>query len=148
MMSLRTWLDKGALREHKPSRKELAGLLALADRNLADARVAGLSAQGRFQIAYGAAPAAASAALHACGYRTNSNVPGHHANTVHSLEHTLHAEAALVRKLDAFRRKRNQMSYDAPLAVSDQEAAELLALAERLRRDVERWLRAEHPELA
>jgi hypothetical protein len=147
-MSLKTWLDQGALREHSPSRREIAGLLALADRNLADARVAGLSGQGRFQIAYNAALAAASAALHACGYRTNSNLPGHHANTVRSLEHTVRAQAALVRKLDAFRRKRNQMSYDAPLPVSDHEAAELLAVAEQLRKDVEAWLRAEHPELA
>lgn len=64
-MSLKAWLDKGALRAHKPSKKEIAGLLALADRDLADARVAGLSTEGRFQFAYNAALAMASAALHA-----------------------------------------------------------------------------------
>jgi len=146
-MSLKAWLDKGALRAHKPSRKEIAGLLALADRSLADARVAAVSAEGRFQFAYGAALAMASAALHASGYRTNSNVPGHHANTVQSLEHTIGAGAALLRRFDTFRRKRNQISYDAPLAVSRQEAADMLALAEQLRRDVEAWVRATHPTL-
>lgn len=106
-----------------------------------------MSPEGRFQFAYHAALAMASAALHASGYRTNSNVPGHHANTVQSLEHTIGADVALVRKFDAFRRKRNQISYDAPLAVSGQEAADMLALAEQLRRDVEAWIRAKHPAL-
>lgn len=146
-MSLKAWLDKGALRAHKPSKREIAGLLALADRSLADARVPAVSAEGRFQFAYNAALATASAALHASGYRTNSNVPGHHANTVQSLEHTIGADAALLRKFDTFRRKRNQISYDAPLAVSGPEAADMLALAEQLRRDVEVWIRAKHPAL-
>jgi hypothetical protein len=146
-MSLKAWLDKGALRAHKPSKKEIAGLLALADRNLADARITAVSTEGRFQFGYNAALAAASAALHAFGYRTNSNAPGHHAVTVQSLEHTIRADAALVRKLDAFRRKRNQISYDAPLPVSNQEAADMLDLAEKLRRDVEAWIREKHPIL-
>ena len=106
-----------------------------------------MSPEGRFQFGYNAALAVASAALHASGYRTNSNVAGHHANTVQSLQHTLGAEAALVRKLDAFRRKRNQISYDKPLPVSDQEAADMLALAEELRREVEAWIRKKHSTL-
>ena len=106
-----------------------------------------MSAEGRFQFAYSAALAMASAALHSSGYRTNSNVAGHHANTVQSLEHTIGADAAFLRRFDTFRRKRNQISYDAPLAVSGQEAADMLALAEQLRRDVEAWVRATHPAL-
>jgi len=109
--------------------------------------VAAVSPEGRFQFGYNAALAMASAALHASGYRTNSNVAGHHANTVQSLQHTLGADVALVRKLDAFRRKRNLISYDAPLPVSDREAADMLALAEQLRREVEAWLRRKHSEL-
>jgi len=84
--------------------------------------------------------------LHASGYRTNSNVAGHHAKTVQSLEHTIGADAALVRKFDAFRRKRNRISYDKPLPVSDQEAADMLALAEKLRRDVEARIREKTPD--
>ena len=146
-MSLKAWLEKGALRAHKPSQKEIAGLLALADRSLADARIAAVSPEGRFQFGYNAALAMASAALHASGYRTNSNVAGHHANTGQSLQHTVGADAALVRKLDAFRRKRNQISYDKPSPVSDQEAADMLALAERLRREGEAWIRKKHSTL-
>ena len=146
-MSLKAWLAKGALQAHKPSTKEIAGLLALADRNLADAGIEGLSAEGRFQFAYNAALAMATAALHAAGYRTNSNVPGHHAVTVESLEHTIGVDAALVRKFDAFRRKRNRTSYDAPAAVSTKETAEMLALAAQLRHEAEAWIRAKHAAL-
>ena len=146
-MSLKAWLAKGALLVHKPSTKEIAGLLALADRNLADAGVRGLSAEGRFQFTYNAALAMATAAVHAAGYRTNSNVPGHHALTVESLRHTIGVDAALVRKLDAFRRKRNRVSYDAPAAVSTKEAADMLALAAQLRHDVAAWIRAKHAAL-
>jgi hypothetical protein len=140
-------LAKGALQTHKSSAKEIAGLLALADRNLADAGIGGLSAEGRFQFAYNAALAMATAALHAAGYRTSSNVAGHHAVTIESLQHTIGADAALARKLDAFRRKRNRVAYDAPAAVSAKEAAEMLALARQLRHDGEAWLRARHAAL-
>lgn len=146
-MSLKAWFAKGALQAHKPSAKEVAGLLALVDRNLADARVRGLSAEGRFQFAYNAALTMATAALHTAGYRTNSNVPGHHALTLESLEHTIGVDAALVRKLDAFRRKRNRVSYDAPAAVSASEAADMLALAAQLRHDAEGWIRTKHAAL-
>ena len=144
---MQAWLATGALRTHKPSRKEIAGLLALADRSLADAGVGGLSAEGRFQFAYNAALTLATAALHAAGYRANSNAPGHQAITVESIEHSFGADAALVRTFDGFRRKRNRVSYDAPAAVSEAEVAEMLALARRLRRDVEAWLRASRPAL-
>lgn len=119
----------------------------MADRNLADAGIRGLSAEGRFQFAYHAALATATAALHAAGYRTNSNIPGHHAVAVGSLQHTIGVDAALVRKLDAFRRKRNWVSYDDPAAVSAKEATDMLALAAQLRHDVEAWLRAKHAAL-
>jgi hypothetical protein len=89
----------------------------------------------------------ATAALHAAGYRTNSNAPGHHAITVESTGHTFGADAALVRKFDGFRRKRNRVSYDAPAAVSEPEVAEMFALARQFRRDVEAWLRVRHPRL-
>ena len=144
---MKAWLAKGALQVHVPSTKEIAGLLALADRNLADAGIRGLSAEGRFQFAYDAALAMATAALHAAGYRTNSNIPGHHAVTVESLQRTIGVDATLVRKLDAFRRKRNRVSYDAPAAVSAKEAADMLALAAQLRRDVEAWMRTKHAAL-
>ena len=85
--------------------------------------------------------------MHAAGYRTNSNLPGHHTVTLRSLEHTLGADSALINTLDAYRRKRNKISYDAPVAVSAGEAGDMLAMAKHLRRDVEKWVRKNYPAL-
>ena len=146
-MSLSAWLEKGTLHQHHPSKNEIAGLLALADRNLADAGIKVLSAEGRFNCAYGAVLTAATIALHAAGFRTNSNLPGHHTITLQSLEYTLGADSALSNTLDAYRRKRNKISYDTPVAVAAKEAEDLLVLARQLRRDVEQWLRKKYPAL-
>ena len=146
-MSLKAWLDKGALRAHKPSKKEIAGLLALADRSLADARIAAVSPEGRFQFGYNAASPRRRLPCTPPAIARIRMLPGITQKTVQSLEHTIGADAALVRKFDAFRRKRNRISYDKPLPVSDQEAADMLALAEKLRRDVEARIREKHPTL-
>ncbi len=57
------------------------------------------------------------------------------------------ALAALVLQLDRFRKKRNIGGYERAGAVSDQEAAEMLALAMRVRHDVVAWIEMEHPDL-
>jgi len=40
---LQRWLDSGDLRRHRTSRREIADLLAVAERDLSDAQVAALS---------------------------------------------------------------------------------------------------------
>ena len=146
-MSFESWLKEGRLKRHKPARQEIASLVALADRRLADSRIPGVSAEGRVLLAYNAALALAIAALHAAGYRTSSNVPGHHAVTIASLALTLGAPPAVVSALDAWRRKRNRATYDVPGAVSEHEVSELTALVEKLKADFLAWLRARHPAL-
>ena len=106
-----------------------------------------MSAEGRFLLAYNAALALATAALHAAGYRTSSNLPGHHAVTIASLALTLGAEPAAVAALDTWRRKRNRATYDLPGAVSEHEVRELIALVEKLKADFHAWLRARHRAL-
>jgi hypothetical protein len=49
--------------------------------------------------------------------------------------------------LDGFRKKRNMSSYNVSGAVSDKEADEMFKLATSLRADVQKWIRATHPEL-
>lgn len=146
-VSFESWLKEGRLKRHKPARQEIAGLAALADRRLADSRVAGLSAEGRFLLAYNAAVAVATAALHAAGYRTSTNLPGHHAVTIASLGLTLGAEPSVVSALDAWRKKRNLATYAVPAPVSEHELRELVTLAEKLKADLLAWLRARHPTL-
>jgi hypothetical protein len=50
-------------------------------------------------------------------------------------------------QLDQFRKKRNISDYERTGIVSDQEAKEMIVLARKMRRDVEKWLRAHYPEL-
>ena len=68
-MNLADWLRTGWLVEHKASAQEVAGLLALVDRDLAASHTVGLDADWRLNIAYNAALQAAAVALAACGYR-------------------------------------------------------------------------------
>jgi hypothetical protein len=72
----------------------------------------------------------------------------HHYRTIHSLAFTLGADSGLVTQLDAFRKKRNISGYERAGSVSEQEVAEMIALAHRLRDMLESWLRQNHPSLA
>jgi hypothetical protein len=131
--------------EHEPSRQEILDLLAIADRDLKDCRSEGLSADRRFNIAYNAILQAAIAALAAAGYRAPRD--SHHYRVLQSLGLTVESPLQTIRCLDAFRKKRNLTGYERIGAVSDREVGEIIAIAETVRRDVEEWIRAVHPEL-
>lgn len=144
-MSLQDWLNQGWVTEHKSSAHEIKGLLALVERDLHDCRTGQLSADWRFNIAYNAALQAATAALAAAGYRAARD--GHHYRVIQSLGLTIGAASGTVRHLDAFRKKRNLSSYEVGGRISDQEANEMAKLAEKLRDEVQRWIKANHPPL-
>jgi hypothetical protein len=145
-MTLPKWQAEGLLKAHRTSPKEIAELLAAADQDLADCETPGLSAVWHLNIAYNAALRCATAALAACGYRP-AHGEGHHLRTIQSLAYTLGLDAAVVGRLDGFRKKRNISAYNRIGTVSDQEAAEMEALAKCLRKDVEQWLQKHHPDL-
>lgn len=67
-MSLEDWLKNGWLKRHQPSRQEIVDLLALANRDLKNAKVKGLDNDWQFNIAYNAALQAGTAALIVSGY--------------------------------------------------------------------------------
>jgi hypothetical protein len=144
-MTLRDWLNNGWLAEHRATPGEVADLLAVADRDLADCRTEGLSSDWRLGIAYNAALQLGIVALAAEGYRASRDA--HHFRVIQSLAHTIVLEPSLVNRLDRFRKKRNMGEYERAGAISQQEADEMLALALDLRDKVENWLRARHPEL-
>ncbi|MBI4304112.1 MAG: hypothetical protein HY665_07235 [Chloroflexi bacterium] len=54
-MTLNDWLGRGWLVRHRPDRREIRELLAVADRDIADAQVKGISIDTRLSIAYNAA---------------------------------------------------------------------------------------------
>lgn len=144
-MSLEDWLRNGWLVEHATSTAEIGELLAIADRDLADCRVQGLSPEWRLNIAYNAALQASTAALAACGYRASREA--HHYRVIQSLALTIGADAGLVRQFDLFRKKRNIGGYERAGSVSDREANEMIDLAEQIRQEVTDWLVSYHPDL-
>jgi len=144
-VSLQSWLSEGKLKSHKTSRSEIDQLLAVFDRDLADARVKGLSADRRFATAYNAALTISIAALAASGYRTSGE--GHHYWTIQSLAFTLRLDAKTLNKFNKFRQKRNISDYERTDVVSEQEVAEMIALAQIIRTAADKWLHENHPEL-
>ncbi|MHB1357285.1 MAG: hypothetical protein ACYCZF_15055, partial [Anaerolineae bacterium] len=130
--------------KHKSSAREIADLFALVNRDIAASGMAALDADWRLNIAYNAALQCATAALAACGYRATRE--SHHYRTLQTLALTVGADPEMVQQLDLFRRKRNQGAYERAGIASDQEAAEMYALANNLRDLVVSWLKKDHPE--
>jgi hypothetical protein len=142
---LQDWLKSRWLIEHQTSRQEIADLLGMADRDLAQCRTPTLSPDWQLNIAYNAALQAATSALAAAGYRAAREA--HHYRVIQSLVHTIKADPVLIAQLDKFRKKRNISDYERAGAVSEQEAKEMFVLARDLRDEVEKWLRSNYPEL-
>jgi len=131
--------------EHKTSPQEIKDLLAISDRDLANCQIGGLSPDWQLSIAYNAALQAATAALAACGFRASREA--HHYRIIQSLTYTINAEPLLILQLDQLRKKRNIADYERAGAVSDSEAKEIIVLAKKLKEEVEKWIRANHPKL-
>ncbi|MCD6567730.1 MAG: hypothetical protein J7K94_03230 [Dehalococcoidia bacterium] len=144
-MSLQDWLNEGQLKTHKTSRKEIDQLFAVFERDMADAQPEALSTDRRFAIAYNAALMVARAALAASGYRTSGE--GNHYRTIQSLAFTLQPDIKTIRKFNKFRQKRNITDYEMIGMISEQEVAEMIALAQELHDMVTEWLQKNHPEL-
>ncbi len=144
---LQSWLSSRQLLEHSTSVDEVARLLAVVDRDMRDAEVAGLSPDRRFAIAYSAALALATIVLAASGYRAVAQ-RGHHRVAIAALTEFIGPSvASFARYLDSCRQRRNQGDYERIDVVSDTEAVELLAEARAFRPTVLDWLAREHPEL-
>jgi hypothetical protein len=144
-VSLREWLSYGWLTEHQTTAAEVRDLFAVIERDLADSDLTALSLDWRLNIAYNAALQAATAALAACGYRAAREA--HHYRVIQSLAYTIGSPKALISRLDLFRKKRNLGGYERAGAISEQEAKEMIALAQELDAEVRRWFSLNHPEL-
>ena len=144
-MSLRDWAESGWLRPHATSRDEVAGLLGIVERDIADAGQS-ISADWRFSIAYNAALRLCTILLYAEGYRSERTLQ--HYRTIQALGLILGPDRkADVEYLEVCRKKRNIIEYDAAGTVTNQDAVELLAFATDLRERVLTWLGEKHPEL-
>ena len=86
-MSLQDWHSFGWLKPHETSLEELSNLLAIADRDIADAGSAALSADWRFGIAYNAALKLCTMMLYEAGFMPEKNLA--HYRTLLSIQYTL-----------------------------------------------------------
>ena len=146
-MTLQQWEANGWLKPHKTSRKEIDNLLAIARRDMTDARAKGISDDWRFGIAYNAALKLCTVLLCAEGFRPPQSLT--HYRTLQALPLILGTgRQADADYLEACRRKRNTVEYDYVGGATGADADELIAFAESLEKEVLTWLHAKHPKLA
>ena len=121
-------------------------MLASAERNLTDARLAVLSADNRFDAAYKTIMQCAMIGLWAKGYRTATSQPGHHQTALQALPKTLGLKTDTVIVLDALRKQRNLNDYEGD-PVTDAAVRECLTQAETLLASTRQWLKKHRPDL-
>lgn len=144
-MSLQQWANNGWLQPHRTSRKEIAGLLRIVERDLNDAQ-GDISSDWRFGIVYNAALKLCRILLSAEGYRPSHELQ--HYRTLVALPEILgEAKKADAEYLNDCRKKRNIVEYDEVGGASESDADELIEFVKDLRDEVINWLKKNHPEL-
>ena len=128
----------GQLKAEPRNLAEVRRLLAMASARLADAGLAGASAEGRFLSAYNAAHAAALAALRWHGFRSENRY-----TVFQCLSHTLDWPAPRWRVLDAAHRKRNLAEYEGVFEVEESTISELCMMVADLIADATALLATE-----
>lgn len=144
-MTLQNWASNGWLRAHQSSPQEIRELLAMVDRDLADAQ-SDISNDWRFGIAYNAALKLCTVLLYASGYRPEKTLA--HYRTIAALPLILGDQRKPeVNYLDTCRMKRNTVEYDHIGGVTGDDVDELIAFSKGLRTEVLEWLRRKQPLL-
>jgi hypothetical protein len=121
-------------------------LLAAAARNLADAQLAQLSAENRFDAAYKCIMQCAMLGLWARGYRTSASQPGHHQTALQALPLTVGLPNDIIIVLDALRKQRNLNDYEGD-PIGDAVVTECLVQAQTLLAHTRKFLQNQFPDL-
>ena len=146
-MSLDQWHRNSWIKEWMTNASEIADLLAVVDREIADASVSGLSMDGRYMHAYDAALNLCAIALKASGFTVPKGA-GHHKRTIESLPLILGTRfQATSDEIELASRLRGQAMYDRAEVVREEDATNLLATSTHLRSDILGWLRRTYPSL-
>jgi hypothetical protein len=147
-MSLERWKENGWLREHKTSAQEVAGILNLVERDLADASRKEISTDWRYNIAYNAGLQLATVVLYAAGYRSGRGESKHY-RVIQALPLVMGQNYSSKRDyLDNCRRKRDVSEYDAAGTISAKEVEDLLLAVTDFKAEVLTWLKENHPALS
>lgn len=143
-MSLTEWADGVGLRPHKTNATEVASLLAIVERDLADAQ-SQISADWRFGIAYNAALNLCAILLYASGYQAEKDL--RHCHTTDALPLILYYRKDDTGYLETCRAKCITAQSELDGAVTERDVSELVEFVKELRSDVLYWLQQCHPEL-
>ncbi len=144
-MTLAQWADNGWLQPHKTSRKEIANLFNIVNRDLLAAKDC-ITADWQFGIAYNAALKLCTILLYAEGYRPAGAFK--HYRPIQALPLILGSERrADTEYLENCRKKRNIVEYEYVGAVTDDDVVELTEFLQELKRNVEEWLMRHHSDL-
>ena len=146
-MTLNQLLADGKLAEHRTSRQEIASLLKVVERDIADASIKTVSPDRRFAVAYNAALQLATIALYCKGYKAVGL--GHHFTVLQTIRETMgQGFRSRGDYFDMCRTKRSITDYDRAGEISEYEANELLQEVKNFEREVKDWLRQHYPKLA
>lgn len=115
------------LKAEPPDQNEFDGMVSSAKRRLKDAQVKGVSEEGCFLSAYGAAHVLSLAAMRWHGYRSDNRYL-----VFQCLQHTVGMEDAKWRVLDKCHKQRNLAEYEGHLEITPQLFNELLSVAKEL----------------
>jgi hypothetical protein len=143
-LSLQNLLRIGRLTEHSVDKKEIAKLMAAAERYLGDARQETISCETRLAAAYRAIVQYSTVALSANGYRPSKSAPGHHQTMIQSLTHSVKLDPDQMLLLDTFRVKRNAIAYTGE-DVDESSVEACIEAAEYLRDHLNGWLADNRP---
>ncbi len=142
-MSLENLVGR-TLEKIKPDSQAIGRLVSAAQRNIADAHVAQVSAENRFDAAYKAIMQLANAVLQANGYRTLTSKTGHHMTMIQTLPQTVGLDTDTMIILDALRKQRNVADYSGDI-VPESAVAECITHAEKLYQVVNVWIEENRP---
>src|SRR5690554_5252541 len=123
MEALNNLVKVNKLKEEPFDKSEFAGLLQAGDNKIKDSIIIGLSEDGQFMLAYGAAYSFSLAALRWHGYRSESRYL-----VFQCLQHTLGLGKAKWRVLDKCHNARNLAEYEGHLDVNPQLLVELKSI--------------------
>jgi hypothetical protein len=122
----------GQLKREPPTRAEFNGMVSGAKKRLADAQNKDLSAESRFDLAYGAAHGFALAALRLKGYRSENRY-----TVFQALAHTIEGLApTAIRIFGKSHNERNLAEYEGRTEVDAQLLKELIHCATDLQKIV------------
>ncbi len=115
------------LKVEPPDQKEFDRMVATAKRGLQDAKVEGLSEEGKFSMLYGAAHSISLAAMRWHGYRSDNRYL-----VFQCLQHTIGLDTVKWRVLDQCHKVRNLAEYEGRIEIAPQLIKELLEITDEL----------------